>query len=76
MSIMDKREIKSDGLAFKLLEEMLYISYVVIGYYLSFMLRYRMNPDIFNLQPFYDSIPYITEFVKIVVTIPLNSLKL
>jgi exopolysaccharide biosynthesis polyprenyl glycosylphosphotransferase len=59
MSIMDKREIKSDGLAFKLLEEMLYISYVVIGYYLSFMLRYRMNPDIFNLQPFYDSIPYI-----------------
>ncbi len=51
---MDKREIKSDGLAFKLLEEMLYISYVVIGYYLSFMLRYRMNPDIFNLQPFYD----------------------
>jgi exopolysaccharide biosynthesis polyprenyl glycosylphosphotransferase len=41
------------------LEEILYISYVVIGYYLTFLIRYKMNPDIFNLQPFYDSIPYI-----------------
>ncbi len=59
MNAMNNREIKSDGLVFKILEEILYVSYVVLGYYLAFMLRYNMNPDIFNLQPFYDSIPFI-----------------
>jgi exopolysaccharide biosynthesis polyprenyl glycosylphosphotransferase len=59
MSIMDKREIKSDGFLFKILEEILYISFVLIGFYLAFMIRFNMNPLPHNIQPYFDSIPYI-----------------
>ena len=55
----NKRVIKSDGLAFKILEEFLYISYVLIGFYLAFMIRFNMNPSPHNIQPYFDSIPYI-----------------
>ena len=43
---MDNRVIKSDGLAFKILEEILYISYVLLGFYLAFMIRFNMNPSL------------------------------
>ncbi len=56
---MNKREIKSDGLAFKILEEILYIGFVLIGFYLAFMIRFNMNPSLHNIQPYFDSIPYI-----------------
>ena len=56
---MDKRVIKSDGLAFKILEEILYISYVLIGFYLAFLIRFNMNPSPHNIQPFFDNIHYI-----------------
>ena len=56
---MDNRVIKSDGLAFKILEEFLYISYVLLGFYLAFMIRFNMNPSPHNIQPYFDSIPYI-----------------
>jgi len=56
---MDNRIIKSDGLAFKILEEFLYISYVLLGFYLAFMIRFNMNPSPHNIQPYFDSIPYI-----------------
>jgi exopolysaccharide biosynthesis polyprenyl glycosylphosphotransferase len=56
---MDNRLIKSDGLAFKILEEILYISYVLLGFYLAFLLRFNMNPSPHNIQPYFDSIPYI-----------------
>jgi len=59
MNIMDNRIIKSDGLAFKILEEFLYISYVLLGFYLAFMIRFNMNPSLYNIQPYFDSIPYI-----------------
>ncbi len=55
----NKRVIKSDGLVFKILEEILYISYVLVGFYLAFMIRFNMNPSIHNIQPYFDSIPYI-----------------
>ena len=32
MNIMDNRVIKNDGLAFKILEEILYIGFVLIGF--------------------------------------------
>ena len=56
---MDKREIKSNGLAFKILEEILYISYVLVGFYLAFMIRFNRNPSLHNIQPYFDSITYI-----------------
>jgi exopolysaccharide biosynthesis polyprenyl glycosylphosphotransferase len=56
---MDNRVIKSDGLAFKILEEILYIGFVLIGFYLAFMIRFNMNPSLHNIQPYFDSIPYI-----------------
>jgi hypothetical protein len=56
---MDNRVIKSDGLAFKILEEILYIGFVLIGFYLAFLLRFNMNPSPHNIQPYFDSIPYI-----------------
>ena len=55
----NKRVIKSDGLVFKILEEILYISYVLVGFYLAFMIRFNMNPSLHNIQPYFDSIPYI-----------------
>ena len=56
---MDKRVMKSDGLVFKILEEILYISYVLIGFYLAFMIRFNMNPSPHNIQPYFESISYI-----------------
>ena len=56
---MDNRVIKSDGLAFKILEEILYIGFVLIGFYSAFMIRFNMNPSLHNIQPYFDSIPYI-----------------
>jgi len=59
MNIMNKRVIKSDGLVFKILEAVIYICYVLIGFYLAFMIRFNMNPSPHNIQPYFDSIPYI-----------------
>lgn len=50
---------KNSSFIFKFIEELLYVVFVVLGYYLAFLLRYNMNPLMFNLQPFYDNIPFI-----------------
>lgn len=55
----NSRKIKSDGLVYKVLEEVLYISYVLLGYYLAFLIRFDMNPSIHNIKPYFDSIPFI-----------------
>lgn len=55
----DKRKIKSDGLVFKILEEVLYIAYILLGYYLAFLIRFDMNPSMHNIKPYFDSIPFI-----------------
>ena len=54
-----KFNIKNSSFIFKFIEELLYVVFVVLGYYLAFLLRYNMNPLLFNLQPFYDNIPFI-----------------
>lgn len=55
----NNRTIKSDGLILKILEEILYIFFVVVGFYLAFLIRFDMNPLSHNIQPFIDSIPFI-----------------
>ncbi len=57
---------KKYGFILQLIEELIYVAFVVIGYYLAFLLRYKMNPDLYNLQPYYDNIPYIV-LVSIIV---------
>ncbi len=49
----------SNGFIFKLIEEVIYVAFVVLGFYLAFLLRFDMNPLMYNLQPFYDNIPFI-----------------
>lgn len=50
---------KKGSFIIKFIEELLYIAFVVLGYHLAFLLRYNMNPSMFNLRPFYDNIPFI-----------------
>ena len=54
-----ERKIKKDGLAFKLIEELLYIIFVLAGIYLAFLLKFSGNPPDFNINPFIENIPYI-----------------
>lgn len=54
-----KHKIKSNGFILKLIEELIYVIFIVLGFYLAFLLRFNMNPRLYNLQPFYDNIKYI-----------------
>lgn len=54
-----KRKVESDGFIFKIVEGAIYVFFVVFGFYLTFLLRYNFKPQLYNLQPYYDSIPYI-----------------
>lgn len=53
------KDIKKDGYIIKIIEEVLYISFVLLGFYLAFLLRFEMNPSVYNTKPFYDNILYI-----------------
>jgi exopolysaccharide biosynthesis polyprenyl glycosylphosphotransferase len=57
---------KSNGFILKFIEEIIYVAFVVLGFYLAFMIRFDMNPLMYNIQPFYDNIPYII-LVSIVI---------
>lgn len=50
---------KRDGIIFKMLEVILYIVFVVLGFYLAFLIRFDKKPSPVNIMPFYDNIPYI-----------------
>lgn len=52
-------ERKSDGFIFKMIEAILYILFVLLGFYLAFLFRFEMKPDYYNIGPYYDNIPYI-----------------
>lgn len=52
-------ERKSDGFIFKMIEGTTYIIFVILGFYLAFLFRFNMRPIYYNLEPFYDNIPYI-----------------
>ncbi|MEL7648010.1 MAG: sugar transferase [Sedimentibacter sp.] len=54
-----KNNIKKDGYMFKILEELIYIACVLLGFYIAFLVRFNMNPSLFNIKPFYDNIHYI-----------------
>lgn len=54
-----KFNARSNGFIFKLIEELIYVGFIVLGFYLAFLLRFDMNPIMYNLQPFYDNIPFI-----------------
>ena len=56
---MNDKVPKSDGFIFRFMEEILYISFVVLGIYLAFLFRFEMRPAEYNIRPFFDSIPYI-----------------
>ena len=50
---------KGDGLNFKFLEQITYVIFVLLGFYLAFLLRYDFNPQPHNIKPFFDNIVYI-----------------
>ena len=50
---------KSDGFLAKTLEGVLYVIFVVLGFYLAFLIRFDMSPSSVNSEPFYDNIPYM-----------------
>ncbi len=56
---MSDHKKKSDGFLIKMLEGMLYVGFVVIGFYLAFLIRFDMNPAVVNSEPFYENIPYM-----------------
>lgn len=55
----NSKRIKSDGIAFKILEEILYIIFVILGFYLAFLIRFNMNPPTRNIEPYFANIPYM-----------------
>lgn len=55
----DRRIIKKGGSIFKVLEGLIYVLYVLTGFYLAFLIRFDLNPTSHNIKPFIDSIPYI-----------------
>lgn len=50
---------KRDGSFLKLFEFILYVIFVVLGFYIAFMIRFKGNPPPYNLNPFYQNMPYI-----------------
>ncbi len=58
--MINKPTTKKDGSLLKLFEASLYILYVIGGFYLAFLIRFDMNPSHKNIEPFIDSILYIT----------------
>lgn len=50
---------KGDGFVFKMLEELLYIGFVLLGLYLAFLIRFNMNPPYRFMQSFFGNIPCI-----------------
>lgn len=55
----NKQTIKKDGSILKIFEGLLYILYVILGFYLAFLIRFNLNPSYENIKPFIDCIPYI-----------------
>lgn len=56
---MDNKENKTDGFYFKILEGILYISFVLLGFFLAFLGKFSMKPLDYNFQPYVSTIPYI-----------------
>ena len=52
--------IKKDGLFIKLIEIIIDIILVNLGYYLAFYLRYNFQPEYRNIGPFYEIVTYIS----------------
>jgi len=50
---------KKDGTFLKLFELILYVTFVILGFYISFLIRFKGYPSPVNINPFYDNIPYI-----------------
>ncbi len=43
----------------KFIEELIYIGMVLAGFYLAFLIKFNLNPLDKNINPFFESIPYI-----------------
>ncbi len=59
MGVCMKKGIRKDGFIFKIMEELIYVLFVLLGFYLAFMIRFDMNPSMYNIKPFYDNLNYI-----------------
>lgn len=53
------KRIKSDGIVFKIIEEILYILFVILGFYLAFLLVFDMSPPDHHMKPYFDLKYYI-----------------
>lgn len=56
---MDFSKTKKDGTFLKLFEFAIYVILVVLGFYVSFLIRFKGQPATINIYPFYHNIPYI-----------------
>lgn len=52
-------EAKRDGTFLKFFELVLYVMFVILGFYISFLIRFKGDPSPINIDPFYNNIPYI-----------------
>jgi exopolysaccharide biosynthesis polyprenyl glycosylphosphotransferase len=50
---------KRDNTLLKLLEFIIYIFLILLGFYLAFLIRFDRNPSLTNIQPFFQNVPYI-----------------
>ncbi|EOD00102.1 sugar transferase [Caldisalinibacter kiritimatiensis] len=50
---------KRDGTFLKLFEFVIYVIFILLGFYSAFLIRFKMNPLSVNIEPFYQNIPYI-----------------
>lgn len=57
---------KKDGTFLKLLEFIIYIILILLGFYLAFLIRFDRNPSLVNIQPFLHNIPYIVAVSAII----------
>lgn len=54
-----KETVESNGSVFKILEGILYIGFVLLGFYLAFLVRFGENLSFHNIQPLFENVPYI-----------------
>lgn len=58
--------LKKDGLFLKVVEALVDVFLVIIGFYSAFYLRFNFQPSLKNIQPFYEIIPYIAIITVVV----------
>lgn len=60
---------KKDGRVFKLIQILIDVALVNLGFYCAFLFRFDFNPSPDNIRPFFEIIPFISIFTLLIFSI-------